>query len=96
MSTLLDRPAPAAAPPAPGPRARYPGEFLRTMSRAPVEFLSDLQRTYGDVARLRMAGRTFVLLSHPDMVREVLVTEQKRFARGYRYRGSSSCSARGC
>ena len=79
----------AALPPlpnAPGPRRRYPGEFLRAMARDPLGFLTELRDRHGDVARFRMAGRTMVLLSHPDMVREVLVTEQRRFARGYRYR----------
>ncbi|MDF1505587.1 cytochrome P450 [Roseisolibacter sp. H3M3-2] len=73
-------------PDAPGPRARYPGEFLRAMARDPLAFLTGLRDHHGDVARFRMAGRTMVLLSHPDMVRDVLVAEQRRYARGYRYR----------
>ncbi len=83
--------APPTAPSArsralpPGPRARYPGEFTLAMGRDPLGFFRDLQRTHGDVARFRAAGRAFVLLAHPDMVREVLVTEQRRYARGYRY-----------
>jgi cytochrome P450 len=56
------------------------------MGRDPLGFLGGLRRTHGDVARFRMAGREFVLLSHPDRVREVLVTDQRRYGRGYRYR----------
>jgi cytochrome P450 len=56
------------------------------MGRDPLGFLGGLQRAHGDVARFRMAGRDFVLVSHPDHVREVLVTDQRRYGRGYRYR----------
>ncbi|MGZ8492223.1 MAG: cytochrome P450 [Gemmatirosa sp.] len=81
MSPTLDRPTRP-----PGPRARYPGEFMLALGRDPLGFMRGLQRDYGDVARFRAGGREFVLLAHPDMVREVLVTEQKRYGRGYRYR----------
>lgn len=82
MPATLAHPLPLA----PGPRARYPGEFMRALGRDPLGFLGGLQRAHGDVARFRAGGREFVLLGHPDMVREVLVTEQRRYARGYRYR----------
>ena len=82
---LPDRPRSPTGPP-PGPRARFPGQFLLAMGRDPLGFLGGLQRTHGDVARFHMAGRRFVLLSHPDDVREVLVTDQRRYGRGYRYR----------
>ena len=75
---------PDGAPP--GPRARFPGQFLLAMGRDPLGFLAELQREHGDVARFRMAGREFVLLSDPDAVREVLVTDQRSYGRGYRYR----------
>jgi cytochrome P450 len=70
----------------PGPRAPYPGAHLRAFARDPLGFLDGLRRAHGDVARFRMAGREMVLVSHLDVVRDLLVTEQRRFGRGYRYR----------
>src|SRR5918911_3364031 len=67
---------------APGPRTRYPGEHLLAMRRDPLDFLTRMARTYGDVVRLRLgAGRAF-LLSHPDDVRDVLVTHNRSFVKG--------------
>jgi cytochrome P450 len=37
--------------------------------------------------QFRVGPRTFVLVAHPDLAREVLVTQQRRFARGYAHRG---------
>ena len=86
MTVPLASPTALPTARAPGPRARYPGEFMLALGRDPLGFLGGLQRAHGDVARFRAGGREFVLLGHPDMVREVLVTEQRRYARGYRYR----------
>jgi cytochrome P450 len=76
-----------AAPTPPRRRARYPGEFLLSMSRDPLGLFVRLAREHGDVVRLQAAGRTFVLVAHPDAAREVLVTQQRKFVRGYAHRG---------
>lgn len=41
----------------------------------------------GDIVRVRAAGRTIVVVVHPELAREVLVTQQRRFGRGYAHRG---------
>jgi cytochrome P450 len=66
--------APSALPTPPGPRARYPGEFLRAMARDPLAFLDGLRDRTATSRASGWPGRTMVLLSHPDAVREVLVT----------------------
>jgi cytochrome P450 len=66
----------------PGPRRRYPGEFLLAIRRRPLEFLQRLQREHGDVVYFTLAGQPVVLLSHPDHVRDVLVTQQRSFHKG--------------
>ncbi len=78
-------PAPAPYP----PLAREP--WLRPwgtgLARSPLAAVARLVAAHGDVVRVRTLGRTFVVVAHPDVAREVLVTQQKRFARGYAHRG---------
>jgi cytochrome P450 len=66
----------------PGPRPRYPGEFALAVVRRPLEFLPALKRDYGDVAAFRIGPQAIVLLSHPDQIRDVLVTHGRRFHKG--------------
>ena len=71
-----------ASTPLPGPRSRYPGELLLRMRRERIPFFQDLARTYGDVVSFRIGGQQLVLLSHPDDIRDVLVTHQRLFTKG--------------
>lgn len=45
-------------------------------------FLTTTARTYGDAAGFHLGRQGLVLLNHPDLVRDVLVTNQKSFAKG--------------
>jgi cytochrome P450 len=76
--------APAAKPARPpGPRGRWPGEMALRLVRRPLELLSMLARDYGDVSTVgRVNGRPIVFLAHPDHVRDVMVTHQRRFVKG--------------
>ena len=67
---------------APGPRARFPGQHLLGMQRDPLAFLTRIAREHGDVARFRLGRQEIWLLSHPDHVRDVLVTHNRRFVKG--------------
>src|SRR4030095_14020336 len=51
------------------------------------DFFRRLHAEHGDVVRLAVGPRTFVLVADPYLAREVLVTQQKRFVRGYAHRG---------
>jgi cytochrome P450 len=52
------------------------------MGRDPLAFLTNLRNTYGDIARVPLGSETLYLFSHPDLVRDVLVTNHKNFHKG--------------
>ena len=67
---------------APGPRARFPGQLLLRLQRDPLRFLAGVQRDHGDVALFRIGPQPIALLSAPDDIRDVLVTNQRNFTKG--------------
>jgi cytochrome P450 len=66
----------------PGPRQRFPGEFALSTMRRPLDFFTGMARAHGDVAGFSIAGQPVVLLSHPDRIRDVLVTHGRMFHKG--------------
>jgi cytochrome P450 len=72
----------AAISEAPGPKTLWPGGQMLTFRRDPLGFLTRLARDYGDVARFRIGPQRAFLLSHPDLVRDLLVTHHERFHKG--------------
>jgi cytochrome P450 len=75
-------------PPPPWLRAPWPGAFALEIARSPLGFVRRVAEAGGgDLVRVRTAGRTMVVVVHPELAREVLVTQQKRFARGFAHRG---------
>ncbi len=66
----------------PGPPRTFASRFTYGLGRDPLSFVSRLARTYGDVAHVSMAGEELVLLSHPQLIRDVLVTNQRNFRKG--------------
>ncbi len=66
----------------PGPKARYLGELLLRISRDRLALLREMARTHGDVSQIRLGKQLIVMLTHPDDIRDVLVTNQKLFAKG--------------
>jgi len=49
--------------------------------RAPLRFLCSVRETHGDVARIALGPLEMTLLSHPDLVEDVLVTRSKLFTK---------------
>ena len=86
MATALRSDVPLAPLPLslpPGPRARYPGQFLvEIRRRGLLEFLRDVVAPSGDVVHWRMLGEHMALLQHPEQIRDLLVTHQKLFQKG--------------
>jgi len=85
--TPLLSPAPPEAPvvydtpPGPPPtRLGRPLPFL--MKSDPTGFMSQMAREYGDVVRLRVGKINAFLLNHPDLIRDVLVTNSRLFMKG--------------
>jgi len=62
-----------------------PGPMIRTALRArrdPFGVLEDLAREYGDVVRLRLAGRSAYIVNDPELIRAILVDQAEAFPRG--------------
>ncbi|MEO7964527.1 MAG: cytochrome P450, partial [Gemmatimonadaceae bacterium] len=66
----------------PGPHSRFPGDLLWKMARGRLDFFGDIVREHGDVAMVCIGSQPLVILSHPDDIRDVLVTNQKSFIKG--------------
>jgi cytochrome P450 len=68
----------------PGPPSRFPGAYLWAFRRHALEFLCHVSRTYGDVASFRLGPERVVLVTHPDAIRDVLVTHHRAFIKARR------------
>ncbi len=56
---------------------------LLAFRRDPLAFLTRLAREHGDVAAARLGGRTLVLVSHPELIRELLVVRDREFVKSH-------------
>lgn len=65
----------------PGPGARYPGHTLVQFARRRLPFLVESARKYGDVVFFKVGNERIYLFNHPDLIRDVLVTNQKNFTK---------------
>jgi cytochrome P450 len=65
----------------PGPESYFSVNLLRLVARDKLAFFKELAR-YGDVSQVRFGPRRIALISHPDDIRRILVTEQKKFTKG--------------
>ena len=63
----------------PGPRPRYPGQYIVEIARNPLAMMIAMNREHGDIAHWRIGPQHIYLFSHPDLIRDVLVTNQKNF-----------------
>ncbi|HYW52242.1 MAG TPA: cytochrome P450 [Gemmatimonadaceae bacterium] len=70
----------SAAPP--GPKSRFPGDMALRMSRDPLAVLSAMAAAHGDVSETQVAGQRLVLLTHPDDIRDLLITSNRNFRKG--------------
>jgi cytochrome P450 len=66
----------------PGPSRRIPGLIPLAFARGRLKLLEDFTRRYGDVVYFELGPQPYVLLNHPDYVRDVLVTQHRRFHKG--------------
>jgi cytochrome P450 len=58
---------------------RYPGQFMLEIARNPLAMMLSMQREHGDIAHWKIGPQHLYLFSHPDLIRDVLVTNQKNF-----------------
>ena len=66
----------------PGPARSWKTLVIYGPGRDPLTFFSDLAHTYGDICHVHMAGEHLFLLNHPQLVKDVLVTNQRNFLKG--------------
>ena len=64
----------------PGPRRPLLGALI-SPGRDPLKLFARLARDYGDVVHFRMGGERVFFISHPQHIRDVLVTHQKNFTK---------------
>jgi len=69
----------AASPPS-SPGKPFVGHLL-DFRRDPPGFLSSLAGKYGDIVHFKMGPQDIYLLNHPDFIRDVLVTNNRNFAK---------------
>ena len=62
-----------------GPTARYPFQFLVEVARNPLAMMIAMAREYGDIAHYKIGPQHLFFFNHPDLIRDVLVTNQKNF-----------------
>ncbi len=67
---------------APGPRGLPVVGSLLSFALDPLKFVAQQARTHGDVAKIDIAGLPFYQVSHPDAIKQVLVTKARDFDKG--------------
>src|SRR4029453_9281949 len=67
----------------PGPRGHWLLGALPRLRTDMIGFFEECAREHGDAAYFRVANRHSMLLSHPDDIERVLVTENRRFHKNY-------------
>lgn len=65
-----------------GPRSPFGVREIVRFRRAPLEFVAENARRFGDVASFRLGRRLAYQVNHPDLVRELLVTNAGDHLRG--------------
>ena len=60
---------------------RFPGQALFAFRRDPIAYLRAASRR-GDVVRLPLTRQPLFLVNHPDLIKDIFVTNQKQFKKG--------------
>ena len=70
----------------PGPRERYPFENLVALQRDPLAYLDNLARSYGDLIHFRLGHIHAFLLNHPQIIKQVWVSQHRDLQLGLPHR----------
>ncbi len=82
-ATLSESPPPSL--PA-GPKGHWLLGHLPGFARDRLGFFESCAREFGDFVPLRLGSRRVVILSHPDLIEEVLVTKNRHFEKHFALR----------
>ena len=66
----------------PGPEQGFFDGLRSPMRRDPLTFMTRVAREYGDIVCLRFFHIRTFLITHPDLIEDVLVTNAKKFIKG--------------
>jgi len=76
-----------------------PGHWLlgsaRELQAAPHRFVAEAGLRHGGLARFRVLHRRMLAVTHPDHLRQILVTRHDRYERSYHYRTSRAIVGHG-
>jgi cytochrome P450 len=66
----------------PGPKPFLPLFNVLEFRQNPLDFLARLGEKYGDISFFKLGNQPAVFLNHPDLVKDVLVTNNAKFFKG--------------
>lgn len=66
----------------PGPRPLFPLSPLLGMRSNPLSYMEQLHRRFGDLVSYNTVGRQVILLLHPEMAQDMLVTQARHHRQG--------------
>ncbi|HXM36088.1 MAG TPA: cytochrome P450 [Pyrinomonadaceae bacterium] len=66
----------------PGPNRRIPLAGLLAYRRGPLPFFQRLAQQYGDISYFKLGPQEAFFLNHPDLIKDVLVTNSQNFMKG--------------
>jgi cytochrome P450 len=69
-----------------GPKGHWIGGNLPDFRKHRLDFFTRCAREHGDIVKLRFAHRHIYLVSHPDAIEEILVTQAKHFIKHFALR----------
>src|SRR6185312_7189707 len=66
------------------PRSKPKNGFANLLAfrKDPLAFLTNMAREHGDVVTYRMGGRKVTLVNHPEYIKDLLVTNNRKFEKG--------------
>lgn len=79
---MTNRTYPSNHPQPPGPKRRLPFSNLLAYRRNPLEFFQNLAKHYGDISLFRIGPQQAFFLNHPDLIKDLLVTNHANFEKG--------------
>lgn len=82
--TAIAAPAPRRL--APGPKGHWLAGNLPGFRDDRLGFLTHLAETYGDCVAIRLGPRRLMVVNHPDLVEDVLVTKNRSFKKHFALR----------
>lgn len=94
MSNAAAKPMSSIAGPPPVNNVFQLLNFMRQMNSRQIEFLQGWYDEYGDVILLDVMNDPTLLVSNPEMMREILVTKAKSFYKSADYRSTEKGLAR--